>query len=133
MKNRQFHFMLRKLTMPCGCALRGLVTTGAGTVRCSVCKDSGKLRVTVGRIAEAIYVSRPRLNEVLNNKEGRGALTRPKVIRFFDNHLPEHKAALLAALGWDASGNLLPVTGEVSSRRDALSNSESGHQPEAGK
>jgi hypothetical protein len=68
--------------------------------------DSGE-RWTVGRIAETIYVSRSRLNDVLNNKSGQGGLTRSKVVKFFGKHLPEQKSQLLAALGWDDHGRLV--------------------------
>ena len=105
MNNRQFHFLLRKLKTPCACILRGQVL--AGRVTCANCGNTGHRRLTVGRIAEAIYVSRPRLNEVLNNKAGRGALTRPKVVRYLEREFPERKAELLAALGWDEDGNLV--------------------------
>ena len=85
MKNRDFHFQLRSLR------------TATGE------------RWTVGRIAETIYVNRARLNDVLNNQSGHGGQTRAKVVRFFEKHLPEHQAQLLAALGWDAEGNVLPA------------------------
>ena len=84
MKNRKFHFLLRKL------------------------KDRAGRRWTVGRIAATIYVSRPRLNDVLNNLPGRGRFTRPKVVKFLEEHLPDQRAALLAALGWDEAGNVKP-------------------------
>ena len=87
MKNREFHFKLRKLR------------TASGE------------RWTVGRIASTIYVSRARLNDVLNNKEGHGGQTRAKVARFFDNHLPEQKAELLAALGWVCAGGQIRIEG----------------------
>jgi hypothetical protein len=83
MKNRKFHFTLRQL------------------------KDRAGRRWTVGRIADTIYCSRSRLNDALNNKIGHGGLTRAKVVRFFDEHLPKEKAQLLEALGWDEGGNLM--------------------------
>ncbi len=81
MKNRKFHFLLRTLRTATG------------------------KRWTVGRIAETIYVGRSRLNDVLNNTPGQGALTRPKVVRFLGEHLADKKAELLEALGWDLEGN----------------------------
>ena len=84
MNNRKFHFQLRTL------------------------KDAAGRRWTVDRIAEAIYVNRSHLNCVLNNQPGRGRATRPKVIAFLKRHLPEQQDSLLAALGWDAKGNIKP-------------------------
>ena len=89
MINRNFHFRLRKL------------------------KDSAGLPWTVGRMAETIYVSRPRLNDALNNKTGHGGRTRTKVVKFLERHLPEQKADLLQALGWDGDGNILPSQGST--------------------
>ena len=86
MNNRKFHFQLRTL------------------------KDSAGRRWTVGRIAEAIYVNRSHLNCVLNNQAGRGKVTRRKVVTFFERHLPEQRGELLAALGWDAKGNIKQPT-----------------------
>ena len=51
-------------------------------------------------MAEAMYISRPRLNDVLNNTPGMGREIRPKVRAFLERELPEHKEELLAALGW---------------------------------
>ena len=76
MKNRGFHFRLRKLKTPSG------------------------QRLTVGRLATAIYVSRSALVETLNNKPGRGKSTRPRVTRFLKEHYPLEAEALIQALGW---------------------------------
>ena len=91
MKNREFHFKLRKLR------------TASGE------------RWTVGRIAETIYVSRARLNDVLNNKQGHGGQTRAKVVKFFDKHMPEQKAELMAAMGWSVEGGAVVVKPESGS------------------
>ncbi|MDE2099465.1 MAG: hypothetical protein KGL39_19595 [Patescibacteria group bacterium] len=116
MKNRQFHFLLRKLTMPCRICVRpGDLPITIATKQYAQswhpngceCGGKGVVRITVGRIAEEIYVSRPRLNDVLNNTPGHGGRTRPKVVKFFEKNLPQHKAELLAALGWDDEGKIL--------------------------
>ena len=97
MKNRTFHFTLRKLTLPCDCA---------GT--CPECGGKRTVRLTVERMAAAIFVNRAHLTDVLNNKPGHGGNTRWKVVKFLKQKQPAHAAALLDALGWDADGNVKP-------------------------
>jgi hypothetical protein len=79
--------------------------------------ERGKRIWTTQTLAEAIYCTRPRLTDVLNNKAdipGRGKRLRPILVKFFKKEFPEDGQAgvtwrqLIAALGWDANGNLCP-------------------------
>lgn len=62
---------------------------------------------TLEKIAAAIYVNRPHLTDVINNKQGHGKQTRPKLVRFFRENFEQWRA-ILSALGWDENGNLVP-------------------------
>jgi len=77
MKNKQFHFRLRKLRRADGRPW------------------------TVGRMAAAIGANRAHLTDVLNNTPGHGGQTRPKVLRWMEKEFPPATvAALTQALGW---------------------------------
>lgn len=89
MKNKKFHFTIRKMV------------TAEGE------------RLTVGRIAEAIFVNRAHLTDVLNNTPGHGGNTRWKVVEYLKKNHPEKVNDLLAALGWDENGTLLEVQQSV--------------------
>ncbi len=128
MKNRKFHFELRKLTVACDLCVRpddgelvaaakklanaygNLAAGKKSSAVCCECKGAGKLRLTVGRIASAIFVNRAHLNDVLNNKPNHGGRTRWKVARFLKRSFPAKAPELLAALGWDDKGNLKPLS-----------------------
>jgi hypothetical protein len=86
MKNRSFHFKLRAL------------------------KDAAGKPMTIQKIADAIYTGRAHLTDVLNNRAGHGANTRPKVVKFLNERFPEKSAELLASLGWDSKGGILGST-----------------------
>ena len=88
MKNRDFHFKLRKL------------------------KDESGQPWTVARIAEAIFVNRSRLNDVFNNLPGHGGNTRRKVVKFLSQKFPNQAIGLLTALGWDEHGEITAAVGE---------------------
>ncbi len=71
-------------------------------------KDSAGERLwTVEKVAEAIYSSRAHVTEVLNNKPGRGGKTRLKLVRFFKQNFTFWRD-MLAALGWDEDGGIVP-------------------------
>ena len=81
------------------------------------CRDSYGDRYTVGKLADAINSSRPHVNRVLLNYErtrhqqfgsSYGTITRRKLIKFFKTDFPKQAAALLAALGWDETGKIVP-------------------------
>lgn len=102
MKNRKFHFALRKLTVPCaGSRGRSPHQEQSPHPMVCVCGGTGRVRLTVGRLAEAIFVNRAHLNDVLNNKPGRGGNTRWKVAKYLRQQFPDRAAELLAALGWE--------------------------------
>jgi hypothetical protein len=69
---------------------------------------------TVAKMAAAIYCSRSRVVETLNNKPNRGRQIRPKLVRFFKAHfqrtLPETGRPawleILKTLGWREDGSL---------------------------
>lgn len=70
--------------------------------------ESGKRpKWTLEKIAEAIYVNRAHLTDVINNKPNHGAQTRPKLVRFFKANFQQWKA-ILSALEWDEEGNIVP-------------------------
>ena len=67
---------------------------------------------TVEKLAAGIYASRCHVNMVLRNaavagKAGYGKQTRPKLVQFFKGHFTAWRA-MLAALGWDENGNVIP-------------------------
>lgn len=63
-------------------------------------------RWTIEKIAAELYLNRSRLNDVINNKPGHGAHTRPKLVRFFRKNF-EQWPAILQALGWDNTGKIV--------------------------
>lgn len=83
MKNRAFHFELRKLKTPAG------------------------ERLTVERIAAAIMVNRAHLVAAINNRPGRGGNTRWKVARYLKEHYPASAASLLQSLHWNEQGEIV--------------------------
>ncbi len=68
---------------------------------------------SVERIAAEIHCHRSRVNDTLNNKPGRGAQIRPKLVRFFKAHFPDTDGPtwrdLLEALGWNEDGTVKAV------------------------
>lgn len=72
---------------------------------------------TVGLLAREIGSGRSHVSQVLRNLpgdkgqrygEGRGGRTRGKLVSFFRRQFPEATAAMLAALGWDERGQIVP-------------------------
>lgn len=62
---------------------------------------------TIEKLATAISGNRGHVNDVLNNKPGHGGQTRRKLAALFQKDFPSWRA-MLATLGWDESGNLVP-------------------------
>jgi len=85
MKNRDFYWELRKLKAPDGS------------------------RLTVGKIAAAIYCNRAHLGEAINHKPGRGSQTRRKMAAYLLRAHPGQAAQLLKTLGWNELGEIIPV------------------------
>lgn len=69
-------------------------------------------RWTIEKIAAEIYVNRSHLTDVLNNKPGHGAQTRPKLIKFFKAKFRKQRRwqEILEALGWDENGCLMATS-----------------------
>ncbi len=69
---------------------------------------------TVAKVAAAIYSSRARVLETLNNQPNRGRQIRPKLVKFFQRHfqhtLPETRGPawqeILRVLGWNEDGSV---------------------------
>ncbi len=93
-----------------------------------ICRVNGQ-PCTVGMLAEGIHSSRPHVSLVLNGTvstgqrfgNGRGGRTRIKLVRYFQTQFPESADALLAALGWDKQGRIVPRGENHVVRQDELS------------
>lgn len=72
----------------------------------------GRRLWTVERLAQAICSNRAHVNQVLNNKPGRGHQTRRKLVGVLKSNF-ESWREMLAALGWTESGELVPQLGPL--------------------
>lgn len=73
-------------------------------------KDAGGQPYTVEKLADSIFSERSHVNAVLRNRSRKdkpnyGAQTRRKLAKFFAANFAT-APAMLAILGWDASGNV---------------------------
>src|SRR5690242_19677587 len=71
-------------------------------------RERNRPKWTLEKIAEAIYVNRQHLNDVINNKAGLGKQVRPKLVKFFKQHFEQTWPEILNALKWDANGEPVP-------------------------